>query len=405
MNILIVSQYFWPESFRINELTKSLNDKRVKITILTGKPNYPDGKIFNGYSKFSFDKEKFFECDVIRVPIIPRGKSNSLSLIINYFSFIFSASLFSPILLKNKKFDVIFVYGLSPIFSMIPAIILKKLKNVPLVTWVGDLWPESLESTGHIKNKYLIKLIEKAVKYVYSFNDLILVQSIPFIPRIKKLQPKIPIEYFPNPGENIFNNDINNYKSNFTLKQGFNIVFAGNIGKVQSIKMIIDAAIILQKDPDINIYIFGSGSLSEWANNIIINENLTNIFLPGRFPITDMPSIFKQSDVLLVSLINDEIMNSTVPAKIQSYMAAGKPIIAAMNGEGARLINESNAGISSAAENSIELANSILSLKNLNSDELLNLGNNANLYYKNNFDSNVLADKLINKLNILIKKK
>ena len=404
MNILIVTQYFWPESFRINELTKSLKNEGAKITILTGKPNYPDGKIFDGYNIFSFQKEKFYECDIIRVPILPRGSSNSFRLIINYISFIFSASLFSPILVKNKKFDIIFVYGLSPIFSMIPAIILKKIKKIPLITWVGDLWPESLESTGHIKNKRVLNLIKYCVKYIYSFNNMILVQSIPFIEKIKYLQPNIPIEYFPNPGENIFNSEIKDNTYNYKLKQGFNIVFAGNIGTVQSIKMIIDTAIILKGNLEINFYIFGSGSLSNWAKNEISKNTLENIFLPGRFPQNSMPYIFQQSDVLLVSLINDDIMNSTVPAKVQSYMAAGKPIIAAMNGEGARLINESNAGISSPAENPYELAKNILYLKNLNKKELLKMGENSKSFYKNNFDSKLLANQLIKKINILIKK-
>lgn len=398
MKVLLVTQYFWPESFRINELIDSMQIEGAEITVITGQPNYPEGNIFKGYSAFSIKRESHNGYSIIRLPMFPRGHSGAFRLVANYMSFTIAACFLAPWLLRGKKFDSIFVYGLSPILTAIPAIILKKIKKTtPLITWVGDLWPESLVSTGFVKNRYLLRILEKLVSYIYRNSDLVLIQSRPFREPIKKLSPLSKIEYFPNPGETFFSNN-ESLAPVYALKEGFNVVFAGNLGRVQSIKMIFEAAVILQNESDINLYLFGSGSMSEWLRKEIDDKKLERLILAGRFLPKKMPGIFAQADVLLVSLVKDETMSFTVPAKVQSYMASGKPIIAALDGEGAKLIEEAGAGIYSPAEDAQALANTILRLRNMPRAELDKMGLAGRTYYEENFDSRVLSRQLIKRM-------
>ena len=404
MRILVVSQYFWPESFRINELIDALPAAGCEVTVLTGQPNYPEGKIFEGYKALSFRKEVHNGYSIIRVPMMQRNKAKAYQLILNYLSFVISTSFFAPWLLRGERFDVIFVYAPSPILQVIPAIILKKIKRVPLVTWVGDLWPQSLVSTGFVANRFLLKIIEQFVRFIYRQNDLLLVQSRPFIGPVKKLAGAVPVEYFPNPGEAMFADKSSMLATPvYKLKKGFNIVFAGNLGSVQAIEMIFKAAMILQEEPDINIFLFGNGSMTEWLKTEISAKELKNLVLAGRFPTSAMPAIFAQADVLLVSLIKDETMSLTVPAKVQTYMAAGKPIIAALDGEGAKIVTDAGAGVATPAEDAVALANVILALSRLPQSDLTKMGDAGYLYYKKNFDSGMLTDRFIKRLSTIIK--
>lgn len=403
MRILVITQYFWPESFRINELIDGLSTSGCEIIVLTGQPNYPEGRMFNGYKAISFKSEMHNGYPIIRVPMIPRGKARGYQLAINYISFILSASIFAPWRLRNEKFDVIFVYAPSPILQVIPAIILKKLRRVPLITWVGDLWPQSLTSTGFVTNKFLLRQIESLVSYIYKSNDLLLVQSRPFMEPVKRNAGNVPVEYFPNPGERMFGskNDTNYEEPAYRLKSGFNIVFAGNLGSVQSLEMIIKAAEILRPEKEITVYLFGSGSMVQTITDQIDSMELTNVILPGRYSPDKMPNIFKQADVMLVSLVKDETMSLTVPAKIQSYMASGKPIIAALNGEGAKIVLEAGAGVASPAEDAISLAKNIIHLKNLPKDQLEKLGRDGYEYYLENFELQRLCDDLFKRIRSL----
>ncbi len=402
MKILLISQYFWPESFRINELVDGLADAGCEITVLTGQPNYPEGKLFNGYKVISFRTDSRNGYPILRVPMLPRNKAMGYQLILNYLSFVISASIFAPYRLRKKKFDVILVYAPSPILQIFPGIILKKLRKVPLITWVGDLWPQSLISTGFVKNPVLLRMVEKLVGYLYRSNDLLLVQSRPFMEPVKRNAGDVPVDYLPNPGERMFGS-LNNEGAApaYRLNKGFNIIFAGNLGSVQSLPMVIKAAEILRNDPEITIYLFGSGSMVEEIIRQISDLNLTNVILPGRFSPDTMPLIFKQADALLVALVKDETMSLTVPSKIQSYMASGRPILAALDGEGAQIVVEASAGLASPAEDAEALARNILHLKNLPKIELERMGDNGFNYYMENFELKKLVGGLIKRIGTL----
>ena len=402
MKVLVVSQYFWPEGFRINDLVKSLVEKGIEVDVLTGKPNYPEGSIYEGYKASGCITESWCGASVFRVPLFPRGKNSSIRLALNYLSFIVTGTVFGPFLLRNRKYDVVFVYGLSPILLAIPAVFIAWIKRRKLILWVQDLWPQSLSATGYIKSTFLLRCVEFVVRWIYRHTDLLLVQSRAFEGAVSALAPSKPVIYYPNSVDSSFASvsDFNNRQPTIeALETGFPIIFAGNIGAAQAVECIVDAALILKEVTQIRFVIFGNGSKWSWLNDRIAELGLTNISLAGRFPIEAMPEYLQKAEVLLVSLSNKPIFSLTVPNKIQAYMAAGKPIVASLNGEGARLVVESGAGIASPAEDPVALAQAILSLYQMSADQRRKIGENGRLYYRNHFDHEVLVDQLIDHFN------
>jgi glycosyltransferase involved in cell wall biosynthesis len=395
MRVLVLSQYFWPESFRINEVVESLQQVGCSVTVLTGKPNYPEGTIFQGYSAFGHNRQKHRAGYMIyRVPIVPRGSGKTLSLLANYLSFLICASVCGPWLLRGQTFDVIFVYGISPILQAIPAILLKRLKRAAVVTWVQDLWPQSLESTGFVSNRPLLALVGVVVRWIYRHSDLLLVQSQAFIPTVGSMVSRTPVEYHPNPGEVAFSRFQPSDSPELKLQAGFNVVFAGNLGTVQALGTIMDAAEILRKCDDVRLVIIGSGGRKAWLEEEIARRGLENVQLPGRFSANAMPGILAQASVLLVSLRKDPIMCLTVPSKIQAYLAAGRPVIGSLDGEGARVILEARAGLACPAEDAPALAEAILQLRRSSWIELRRMGEAGREYYKTHFEPDMLARRL-----------
>jgi glycosyltransferase involved in cell wall biosynthesis len=396
MKILIISQYFWPENFRINDVTDSLAKSGCEITVLTGQPNYPNGKIFSGYSATNFGMQiNDSGYRIYRVPIVPRGKCTPISLLLNYLSFIFSTLFVGSWLLRKQQFDIIFVYAPSPIFQVIPAVWLSYLKNAKLITWVQDLWPQSLEVTGYVKNAYLLKTVTLVVRWIYARCDLLLVQSRSFLEPVRELSNLTPVVYHPNPGLSSFSERRTTVTPALSLKSGFNVVFAGNLGRVQSLHTILDAAEQLLPFSDVCIVIIGSGSCYAWLSEEVCRKRLSNIILAGHFQPDEMPSIFEQASALLVSLKRSPIMSHTVPSKIQTYLAAGRPIIGSLDGEGARLLEESRAGISCPAEDAISLTNAIIRLRSLPYEQLKLMGDSGKAYYRKHYDPDLLTKKLL----------
>ncbi len=375
-----------------------------EVTVITGQPNYPEGKIFKGYRAISVRKEQHNGYTIFRVPLFPRGKSGAVRLSLNYFSFLFFAGLLGPWLLRGKKFDAVLGVAQSPPLAVIPAIIIKKIKRIPLVTWIGDLWPDSMESTGYVSNQFLLRCTKQIMRWIYQSNQLLLIQSRTFREPVQQLCGTVPIEYLPNPGEAIFSKPVSKQLSPLQFDGGFTVMYAGNIGTVQSLETIVEAAVILQKDTEIRFVLVGSGSKSNWLSTEIEKRQLTNIMLPGRFDLEYMPAILAQADVLLVSLVKNKAMSLTVPAKTQTYMVAGRPIIASLDGEGARVVTEAGAGIAVPAEDAVALAGAVLTLKNTSPESLVKMGEAGRKYYAENFDSKVIAEKLVQHIKGLIKK-
>jgi glycosyltransferase involved in cell wall biosynthesis len=406
LKLLVISQYFWPETFSINEVVHSLKARGVDVAVLTGKPNYPDGTIFKGYRAWGCQKENREGITIYRVPLIPRGKNSAIGLVANYISFIFSVIFFGPWMLLKERPDSIFVYCPSPLLQALGALFLGWIKRVPVIIWVQDLWPESLSATGHIQNDFVLWIIRKIVQFIYGHADLLLVQSRAFLKPVSDLACKTPIKYFPNSADVKFTENSESDLQNLpVLDTGFTVMFAGNIGTGQAPHVILDAATLLKENKQIKFIILGDGSRREWLKQQVDDRGLANLNLLGRYPASAMPGFMQRASTLLVTLADREIFAATVPNKVQAYMAAGRPIIACMNGEGARLVQEADAGLTVPAENSEALAAAVLQLYEMSKAERDKLGANGRAYYRQHFDHEKLITDLIAHLNDLVKDK
>lgn len=392
MKILVVTQYFWPENFRINDLCVTLQERGHELTVLTGQPNYPDGKLFDSYIK---DPENFNSLNgvkVLRSPIIPR-KKGGINLLLNYLSFVFSASFKGAKNLRNKDFDIILVCQLSPVTSVIPAIFMKFLIKKPIVMWSLDLWPESLESVGAIKSKRALHLVGVMVSWIYKHCDVILGQSESYLNAIRKrCSSSTKLRVFPNWAEDQFKIVRTVEKRN----KPFNILFAGNIGDAQDFESIVLCAKLLKlNDMNIVFSIVGSGSKYQWLKNKVSEEQLEPFFiLHGRHPLEAMPKFYSEADAALVSLKSTDIFQRTIPGKMQSYMLSSLPILAMLDGEGRELIDKANCGLGCAASDETQLFENIKIMSDLPVFDLEKLGINGKNYATEFFDKEKLITLL-----------
>jgi len=395
MKIVLVTQYFFPENFKSNDIAFELVKRGHEVTVLTGLPNYPEGKIYNGYGFFKKHNEIINGVKVIRTLLIPRGKGGGIRLFLNYFSWAFFASIRAFFLAFQDKFDAVMVHEPSPITQGFPAIVIKKIQKIPLHFWVLDLWPESLTSAGGIKNKTVLSFFTRMVKYIYNNSDKILISSKGFKDSIlTKGNYEDKLVYFPNWAEDSISKGNSNYPIP-DLPHGFNILFAGNIGVAQDVNSIIKAALILKEKLDIHFVFVGDGrSKTELEDFVTANNLEQTVHFMGRFPIDAMKTFFNRADVLLVSLKDELIFNVTVPAKLQAYLCTQKPILGILNGEGAELIDEAKCGFSTNAGNSEGLAKEIVKLYKLTEEQRSILGQNGFRYFEENFTMTKCIDNL-----------
>ncbi len=388
-----MTQYFWPEQFRINDIALSLKKRGHKVTVLTGIPNYPEGEYFKGYKNFSPNKDLYEGIDIYRVPMFPRGKNKGLKLLLNYISFMLSASLFGPIFTKGK-FEKIFVFQVSPVTAIFPGIIMKFVKKAKLYVWVLDIWPDTLEATGVLKSKKGLALVDYFVRFLYRHTDKILVPSKSFIERIKKQNvTERKLKYWPQWGEE-FDSETSLIDVS-DLPQGFVILFAGNIGTSQSFETVIDVATKLKSVKNLHWVIVGDGLKKKWLDQEVERRNLKHCFhLLGRRPISHMPNYYSYANVLLLSLNEGPVFALTIPGKTQSYLSAGRPILASIDGETARLIDEAHCGITCKASDVDSLLKGVQKLLKTDLEELQEMGKNA----RRCFDENFLKEKLLNHL-------
>ena len=396
MNILIITQYFHPENFRINDFAKEFKNRGHKISVLTSIPNYPKGEYYKGYGIFKKRKEIYKGITIYRALVIPRGSGSNFRLAVNYISFVIGGILTCLSLFK-KQYDIIFVFEPSPITVCLPAIFLKKFKKIPICFWVLDLWPESVVSAGNLsKNSIIPKLLTPLVQFIYNNCDKILVSSRGFIKSIKnKNIDERKIEFFPQWAEQIFKPV---YSKKYLLdpvpKNSFKILFAGNIGEAQDFPSILKAAKFLKDDRNIQWIILGAGRKEDYVKEKIKEYDLSKSFhLLGSYPLDRMPYFYSLADCLLFSLKREFIFSITIPAKVQSYLACKKPIIAMVDGEAAKIIKISNAGLVGPSEEPQILANNVYKLSKMNQGEMTTLGNNSLTYYKKEFERTMLMNR------------
>jgi glycosyltransferase involved in cell wall biosynthesis len=396
LKILIVTQYFWPENFRVNDLALGLKQRGHEVEVLTGLPNYPLGKFYPGYRGIFPAAEQYQGIPIKRVPLIARGNRKNWQLAANYASFALLASLMGPLLCR-LNYDVIFVYEPSPVTVALPAIVLKTLKRTPTLLWVQDLWPESLAATGAVRSPWALSLVRSLVDFIYRRCDRVLVSSKGFTSHV--LASGITadrVKYLPNWAENLYHPlPVAADYAQREMPHGFKAMFAGNIGSAQSFETIIAAAERLRHQPEIQWVVFGDGNMKSWVTEQIRQRGLEKQFhLLGHRPAEQMPDYFATADALLVTLRAEPAFALTVPSKVQSYLACGKPIIAALNGEGADIVIESGAGISCSAGNPDKLAEAVLTLYRMPAERRKAMGAKARKYFESHFEREMLLDQL-----------
>ncbi|QZI73620.1 glycosyltransferase family 4 protein [Pseudomonas protegens] len=398
MKLLIFSQYFSPENFIINDIARTLVAQGHEVVVATGKPNYPDGRIFAGYRAWGCQYERYLDSiDVLRVPLWPRGEGGAKNMVLNYLSFVFAGLVFFPWMLRKREFDAILVFAPSPITQAIPAIPIKWLKRAQLALWIQDLWPESLAATGFVKSPYLLKMVGWMVRGIYAGCDRLLVQSHAFVDSVARYAPRKKITYYPNSVDaQTFNAEVEvDEQLSQVLKAHFCVVFAGNLGTAQALETLVEAAKQLRDEPDVRLVLVGSGSRLEWLREQKQVHSLDNLILPGRFPAVAMPAVFAQSSALLVSLNNESIFAQTIPSKVQSYLASGKPIIASLNGEGARVVQEARAGLTSPAEEVAPLVANIRKMYSLGGAQREEMGRCGRSYFAAHFEMDQQVRSLV----------
>lgn len=387
MKILVVCQYYYPEPFRLPDICEAMVQQGHSVTVVTGTPNYPEGVVYPGYEKGAHADEMRNGVRIHRCPLIPR-KQGALYRFLNYYSFVYSSHRYLRGL--KEDFDVVFVNQLSPVMMAEAALSWAKRNRKKCVLYCLDLWPESLMAGGIGKNSPIYKVFWHISRSIYRKADTILITSLGFrdyfrdVLGIKNQQ----IRYLPQYAEDMFGT----VGAADTEQNGVHYLFAGNVGKSQAVETIVEAAKLVQDDNRIHIHIVGGGISLDSCKALA--DGLDNITFYGRRDVSEMPSFYAKADAMLVTLVDDATLSLTLPGKVQSYMAAGKAVIGAINGETARLVQTADCGSCAPAEDAAALAQ-ILKNGADHPQLLRQQGQNARKYYDEHFCKETFMDTLL----------
>lgn len=389
MKILVVCQYYYPEPFRIKDICEEMVRRGHEVHVVTGYPNYPEGILYDGYGKGKHIDEVINGVNVHRCFTIPR-QTGILRRMLNYYSYALSSTKYVRSkkckTVDGKPFDYVFCNQLSPVMMTHAAIAYKKKYKVPMTMYCLDLWPESLIAGGIKRGSIIYKYFHFVSKRIYRAADKILITSRMFSEYLHNefdIENR-KIEYLPQYAEGIFETVAPKKETGI-----FDFMFAGNIGAIQSVDTIIKAAELLKNEP-VRFHIVGSGTDLERLQQM--GDNLENVIFYGRRPLEEMPKFYAMSDAMLVTLQADEVLSMTLPGKVQSYMAVGKPIIGAIDGETKKVIEDAKCGYCGRAEVAEALAENIRNfVKNPDKDLM---GKNAREYYEKHFEQGKFMDRL-----------
>lgn len=396
MRLLVVAQSFWPEEFRINELVAQLVERGHSVTVLTGVPNYPGGRVFAEYAAAPERFREYAGARVIRVPMLTRGQSK-VRLLLNYAIFAASATVIGGLRLRDAEFDAIFVFEPSPVTVGVPAVAFRALRGWPVAFWVLDQWPETLAAVGAVRSERTLRMVGRFVRFLYTRCDVILSPSRLLMGRIASYcTPGQRIEYFPNWVEAAYGASDIALAPEVPARAGtFDVMFAGNIGAAQDFPTILHAAELLRADARIRWLIVGDGRMAEWVREEIARRGLRDrVLMLGRHASDRMPSFFACADALLVSLRRDPIFAMTAPGKLQSYLAFGRPVIAMLDGEGAAVVQDAHAGVTSPPGDARALAENVLRLAALSPEERAHMGRRGVEYAQREFSRARLMDRV-----------
>lgn len=396
-HILVLSQYFYPEPFRINDMCQEWVKRGYEVTVVTGIPNYPQGKFYDGYSWTKKRKEEWKGIHIIRLPLVARGHS-SIGMVLNYFSFVVSGFFWKCF--TKIKADYVFMFEVSPMTQCLVGVWYAKRRKIPCYLYVQDLWPENVEIVTGIHSKAVLGPIGKMVNYIYKRCDHIFATSPGFVTEIQKRcadNKKDKVTYWPQYAEEFYQQVERSKAFELTPEipndGSFKVIFTGNIGQAQGLAILPKAAMLL-KGKNIKFVIVGDGREKEHFIKQIQECKVEEMFLfIGRQPAERIPAMLGCCDAAFVSFMDNELFTKTIPAKLQSYMACGMPIIASASGETARVIAEAECGVCSPIGDEDSLAQAITLFLNKRSNELSVLARNSKEYCDSNFEKQELMDK------------
>lgn len=393
MKILLVTQFFHPENFKSNDMAFELASRGHQVTVLTGIPNYPMGRFHKGYGLFCKRQEVVDGVRIVRTLVVPRGNGGGLKLALNYLSWAFFASVRAFFMALSHRYDAVIVHQTSPVTQGFPALVVKCMRGTPIYFWVLDLWPESLQAAGGINSPLVLDVFSWIAALMYRSSDRILISSKGFSESICTKGPfEDKLVYFPNWAEDACGNAA---EGNIPeLPKGFKVMFAGNVGEAQDMPSVMSAAELL-KGQGVVLVIVGDGRKMEWVRDYVLRHDLSDVVcLAGAHPSGEMPSYFRQADVLFLSLRDDYIFRLTAPARLQAYMAAGKPVIAMADGETADLVEEAACGYACGAGDYRAFADCVLRMKSLPEDERVRMGMNGRDFFIKKFRKDRCIDHL-----------
>lgn len=399
MRLLIVTQYFWPEEFRINDLALELARRGHEVTVLTGVPNYPSGEPPQAFVDDPSAFARYGEVPVLRVPMMTRGSGGGLGLALNYASFAASGVSAGLWKLRGRKFDCGFVFQTSPVTAALPMVAVKWLTDTPMLMWVQDIWPDSLTAAGGVRSPTMLGAVGALTAFIYRRCHRILIQSRAFDGKVRALAgERARIDYLPNWADPALADGLEEVAAApemAAMPDRFTILFAGNVGEAQDLEAVVRAADLSRDDPRLRWVIVGDGRALAGARAAVEAASLHDrvVFL-GRFPAARMSGFFKAADALLVSLKPEPIFALTIPSKVQSYMAAGRPILAMLDGEGRRVVDEAGAGLSVAAGDAAGLAAAARRMSAAAPEALRAMGQAGLAYSRVEFDRDALVTRL-----------
>lgn len=391
--ILIVTEYFYPEEFKINEIALAWKNKGYEVDVLTQFPTYPYGDIFDGYENKWYAKEVYQGINIYRVKAVTGYKNSLFKKLLKYFSFMTLGSLVS--LKIGKKYDYIFGFDIAALTGMVPAVVLKKFYNKPVTLWIQDVWPDSVYAYGFKKTKTLSFFLDRFVKFVYNNSSRFAVSGKGFIEKVKRYtKHNQEITYLPNWADNL-NTELEPFQ--FSKEKKVHFTFAGNVGKVQNLDNIIKAFGSLKSKylDNAQLNIIGDGSHLESLKKLVTNSNYKNIIFWGRQPREDMYKYFNASHFLIVSLVDKPIFSLTVPAKTQTYIAASKPILAIINGDAADIVKDNNLGYTAHPDDIVEIKNLLIQSIETSQKELNEFTKNCQVLTENTFNKEKIIDALL----------
>ena len=395
-NILLVTNHFYPETFRCNDIAFEMAKRGHRVKVLTGIPDYPQGKYHEGYSVFKKRVEKIRGVEVVRVPVIPRGDGSKLRMIIHYASSVCAFMAYALYQAVFHTYEVVYVHDTSPAFIALPAVLLKKLRKTPVVLWILDMWPESLIAGG-VRSHKVHALVGRMMKMIYRNSDRIQISSLGFRSLLTErgVSDK-KIEYLPNWSDDAMTGAALPLPDEIKkrLPHGFKIMFAGNMGEAQNLENIMKAALLL-KNEKIQFVFLGDGRKKKWVEEFVSTHGLKNtVHLLGRQPMEYMPAYFAQASIMLVALCNEPFLNLTLPAKVQAYMSCAKPILGFMNGEGRDIIEKSGCGWAVPADEVDGFAAIVRHIASLDESTLAEYGRSGSEFYQSNLKKDICMNRV-----------